>query len=150
MRSIVLLIAFQNRFELKIAFINKLVAITCVLYWICFRILAARRGIARPNLKFWIRKLCYEWCEFSQRCKTSLSKIPLDQIFMQCVCWNNFLTFSWFWKFQKSGFPRRAAIWSGFLLWPTRRLVKNSNFFNMEKIISTNTLHENLIKRNFR
>ena len=38
--------------------------------------------IEKPNLKFWIPKWCYQWCEFSQRCEISLAKIPLDQIFM--------------------------------------------------------------------
>eukprot|EP00493_Phyllostaurus_siculus_P009702 UN09832 len=53
-----------------------------------FRILAAR-----PNLKLLNRKLCYEWCEFRQRCKTSLSKIPLESDFHVVCLLKQFLTF---------------------------------------------------------
>ena len=45
-----------------------------------FQFCTAWHKIEKPELKLWIPKWCYQWCGFSQRCKTSLSKIPLDKI----------------------------------------------------------------------
>ena len=78
---------------------------------------AGRRGIARPNLKFWIQKLCYEWCEFNQRCKISLSKIPLDQIFcrktLMARLWTHLAPSSNSKPTSEEGFERaRALVWN--------------------------------------
>ena len=43
---------------------------------------------ARPNLKFWIGKICYIWFEHGQVSEIWLSKIPLDQNFHCDVCLN--------------------------------------------------------------
>ena len=107
---------FWKTIRIKIDFTNKLVGIACILHLICFAILPDQREIAWPNLKFWIRKVFYEWYGFIQRCKTSLPicKIPLDQILLK-----HFLTFSCFWKLQTSGFRARRR--------------ENIIFFNIEK-----------------
>ena len=48
---------------------------------------------ARPNLKFWIGKICYIWFEHGQMSEMWLSKIPLDQNFHCDVCLNYFFDF---------------------------------------------------------
>ena len=91
---------------------------------------AGWRKIEKPNLKFWIPKWCYQWCGFSQRCKTSLSKIPLDQIFMSPMLTHapaifapkrkhllkEFLSYLLFWKIYECKLWLTTHIWTSYLI----------------------------------